>query len=71
VIKIEKLKCLRQSSNYTIQSMANNLSISKAFYWQIENKKRNLSYDMAVKIATIFNMKPDEIFYDEFEKKGE
>jgi putative transcriptional regulator len=50
--------------------MANFLDISKAFYWQIENKKRTLSYKMAVKIASIFHKLPDEIFYDEFKNKN-
>ena len=46
--------------------MAIKLGISKPFYWQIENGKRNLSYKMAIKIASIFNMKPDDIFYKDF-----
>ena len=46
--------------------MAIKLGISKPFYWQIENGKRNLSYKMAVKIASIFKMKPDDIFYKDF-----
>ena len=47
------------------------LKISKSFYWQIENKKRRLSYDIAVKIANIFGTKPDNIFYEEYSKKQE
>ena len=30
---------------------------------------RNLSYNLACKIAKVFNMKPDEIFYDDHMKK--
>ncbi|EAH1794604.1 XRE family transcriptional regulator, partial [Listeria monocytogenes] len=30
----------------------------------IENEKRRVSYELAVKIANFFNMKPDDIFLD-------
>jgi putative transcriptional regulator len=66
---LENLRKLRLKSNYTHQDMANFLDISKAFYWQIENKKRTLSYKMAVKIASIFHKLPDDIFYEEFKNK--
>ena len=39
------------------------LEITPSFYSQIENKKRRLFYDTAIKISAIFNMKPDELFY--------
>lgn len=48
--------------------MAKILKISKTFYWQIENRKRRLSYDMAIKIASIFKMTPDKLFYDDMKK---
>lgn len=63
---MEKLKKIRIKNGLTCVDMAIKLGISKPFYWQIENGKRNLSYKMAVKIASIFKMKPDEIFYSEF-----
>ena len=66
---MKKLKELRKAKKLTHQMMANSLNISKPFYWQIENNKRRLSYDMAVKIADILNTKPDEIFYQEFKNK--
>lgn len=59
----KKLKELRQKNKYTTQIMADKLGISKAFYCQIENGVRRLSYDMAVRIANIFNLKPDTIFF--------
>ncbi len=64
------LKTLRKDNRYTYQDIANILNISKAFYWQIENEKRRLSYELAIKIALIFNKKPDEIFYDYFIQKN-
>lgn len=60
---MEKLKKLRVQKNYSIKEMADRLNISTAYYCLIENKKRNLYYDMAVRIADIFNMKPDDLFY--------
>ena len=61
----EKLKMLRKQNKLTVYDMAKELNITASFYSQIENKKRRLFYEMAVRIASIFNMKPDEIFYTE------
>lgn len=63
---MNKLKELRKSSNLTCQDIANMLNISKCFYWQIENSKRKLSYEMALRISKIFNKKPDDIFYEDY-----
>ena len=60
---MEKLKKLRAQKNYSIKEMADRLKISTAYYCLIENKKRNLYYDMAVRIAEIFGLKPDDLFY--------
>lgn len=59
------LKELRKAKNLTSKQMAEKLGISKAFYSQIENRTRRLSYDMAIKISKIFNSKPDKIFYED------
>lgn len=66
---MNKLKELRKSKGYTLQQMGDMLNISKIYYWQLENNKRRLYYEMAVKIAQIFNKKPDAIFYEELSKK--
>jgi putative transcriptional regulator len=66
---MEKLKAVRKDSHYTYNEMADFLNISKSYYWQLENGHRNLSYKMAVQIAEIFNMKPDDIFYEELKNK--
>lgn len=68
---LKKLKSIRLEKGYTHQYMSNLLNISKAFYWQIENNKRKLSYQMAINIASIFEMKPDELFYEELKKRNE
>ena len=44
--------------------MARILGISTSYYWQIENMKRRLFYDLAVQIAKIFELKPDDLFFD-------
>ncbi len=61
----KKLKEIRHKNKYTTHDISNKLGISKAFYCQIENRKRRLSYDLAVRIASIFNVKPDYLFYDD------
>lgn len=60
---VNKLKELRKQYNYTVVEMANKVGISPAHYCLIENKKRNMYYNMAIKIAKVFNLKPDELFY--------
>lgn len=60
-----KLRELRKHNKYSCQDMAKRLNITATYYCQIENCKRNLSYNLAIKIAKIFNKKPDEIFYDD------
>lgn len=62
------LKELRIKNNLTSEMMAKKLNISKAFYSQIENNKRKLYYDMAIRIAAIFNLKPDDVFYEDYEQ---
>lgn len=66
---MNKLQQYRKRYNYSCQDMADILNISKSFYWQIENNKRRLNYDTALKIAKIFKMKPDNLFYDDYLKK--
>ena len=66
---MNELKELRKKNNYTCQDMSEKLNISKPFYLQIENGRRRLSYIMAIKIAKIFNLKPDDIFYEELKNK--
>ncbi len=59
-----KLTKIRKAKQYSYDDMAEKLKISKCFYWQIEHKKRRLYYDMAKNIAKVFDLKPDDIFYE-------
>lgn len=60
---IKKLKTIRKKKGLSIYRMAILLEITPSFYCQIENKKRRLFYDTAYKIAKVFNMKPDDLFF--------
>lgn len=60
-----KLKKLRKNNGYDYKTFAKLINISSSYYWQIENGKRRLYYEMAKKISSVFNLKPDDIFYDE------
>ncbi len=59
----EKLKKVRKEKGFTIYDMAKELSITPSFYSQIENKKRRLFYDTAIRISRILGEKPDALFY--------
>ena len=61
----KKLKELRMKNNMSLVDVANSIGISKTFYFQIENGQRRLLYENAVKIAKVFNVKPDYLFYDD------
>ncbi len=59
----KKLQKIRKKAGLSYEEIARQLGISKSFYWQIEHKKRRLYYNMAVKIAKLFDLKPDDLFY--------
>lgn len=61
----QKLKSERTRQRMSCVDIAKIVGISPAYYSQIENKSRRLYYFMAVKIAKVFNMTPDELFYDD------
>lgn len=60
---IERLRDIREKQQLTTQEVAEKVGISKGYYSMIENGKRGLSYPLAVKIANVFNKKPDDIFF--------
>ena len=60
-----KLKKLRVNKKMSTREVAEKVGISKAFYCQLENCKRRLSYETAIKIADVFDVKPDCLFYDD------
>ena len=65
-----KLRKMRIEFHLTCEDMASILGISKTYYFQLENQKRRLYYHLAVRIARIFNKRPDDIFYDDYNLKN-
>ena len=65
----QRLKEIRLKNGYSGLDIAKQLGISKVFYHQLETGKRRLSYKNACAIAHIFNLKPDDIFYDDYQEK--
>ncbi len=63
---MNKLKELRITNNLTVIEISKLVGISPTYYWQIENKKRRMYYELAKKIAHVFKLKPDDIFYEEY-----
>lgn len=67
--RYQNLTRIRKQKNLSMITIADKLNISTAYYCQLETKKKRLSYEMAVRIANILGMKPDDIFYEEENKK--
>ncbi|WLR54317.1 helix-turn-helix transcriptional regulator [Mesobacillus subterraneus] len=61
-MQLNKLKEIREKENLTYQQVAELIGVTKPYYWQIENGKRGLSYELAIKIAAVYNTTPDKIF---------
>lgn len=70
-MKSNTLKQLREKNHLTLQDMATKIAVSKPYYWQIENGKRRLSYELAVKISAVLGKTPDEIFLESKLTKSE
>ena len=64
---LETLRRARKEFNYSVDDMTKILGISKSYYYQIENNNRKLDYIMAIRISSIFGLKPDDMFYYYFE----
>lgn len=65
---MKKLRTSRKDKGLTIYNMAKILKVTPSFYCQIENKKRRLFYDTALKIGLILNMQPNTLFYTDYYK---
>lgn len=62
--RFEKLYQERTKKCLSYKDIADKVGISSSYYWQLENKQRRLFYDLAVKIASVFQLKPDDLFYE-------
>ena len=56
------LRDLREKSLLTQRQVAKNLDIDPSYYCLIENGKRKLSLDYAVKLARLFNVEIDRVY---------
>ena len=61
---LNSLKDKRSTKGLTQAQLAQILGVSRAFYGLIEKGKRQPTYGLAVKIATFFNTKPEDIFFN-------
>lgn len=59
---MDKLKEIREKAGLTQLDMAQKLGISESYYCQLENGKRKMSLDNALKISAILRKTPNEIF---------
>ena len=64
-MKREKLIKKREEKGYTQEQVARAVGISKSHYSHIELGSRLPAYDIMMKIANFFNVKPDYFFYNE------
>lgn len=62
-LRIELVQA-RKNRKITQIEMANLLGISRSFYSLIENGARNPDYGLAKKIAALFKVSPESIFFD-------
>lgn len=63
-MSLDKLSAIRKQKGLSFKEVGESAGITKEYYWMIENGQRGLSYPLAVKIAAVFEMKPDDIFLD-------
>ena len=64
-MNMNKLQKIRTKHKLSCGDMSAILNISRTYYWQLENGLRTLSYKQAIRIANIFKLKPDDIFYED------
>ncbi len=70
-MSLDKLAAIRKQKGLSFKEVGESAGITKQYYWMIENGQRGLSYPLAVKIAAVFEMKPDDIFLESELTKSE
>lgn len=60
---METLKRERIKNGWTCQEASDKIGISKSFYWQIENDKRRMTYELAIRVSLVFDTTPDTLLY--------
>lgn len=68
----EKLRKVRTSRNKTLEELANAIGSSKAYVWQLENKKNaKPSGELLLKIANCLGESPDFFLDDDANERTE
>ncbi len=65
---LNTLKNRRKISPYTIETIAKNANLSKSMYSYLENGKKRLSYDQAIRLAKVFKTTPDKLFLEDYKE---
>lgn len=63
--KLAKFREIRKQKGLNLEDIATKLNVSKAYVSMMETGKRSLDYLMAIKMAEIFDRKPDDIFFED------
>lgn len=63
--KLAKFREIRKQKGLNLEDIASKLNVSKAYVSMMETGKRSLDYLMAIKMAEIFDRKPDDIFFED------
>ncbi len=66
--ELMKIREYRKKAGWTIKEVGEKLGISRAMYGHIENGEKRLSYGVAVKLADLYGVTPDELFYEEYKE---
>lgn len=59
------IKSARQSSDFTMESLAAKIGVSERHLYRIENEGQKPSYDVLYKLVRELSIDPDKIFYPE------
>lgn len=63
--RLVKFRAVRKMNGLNLEDVAIKLKVSKAYISMMETGKRSLDYEMAIRMAKIFETKPDDLFYDD------
>lgn len=63
--RLAKFRRIRKSKGMNLEDVAKKLNVSKAYISMIETGRRSLDYEMAIAMASIFEVRPDDLFYDD------
>ncbi len=66
--RLTKFRIMRKEKGMNLEDVANRLHVSKAYISMIETGKRSLDYEMAIQMAKIFDIRPDELFFEDVVK---